>query len=206
MLTLWHLSLPSGSNKRMARLDDALAAIDALHAEDPTLEQGEPAELVYARRMSAALARLVPDPSEALQLAVRAQHLQRWTLPRADYPDGKPGYHAWRNEQKRRHAALAAEALRGAGYDEAIITRVGELVQKRRLAKDPEAQALEDAACLVFLENQLLDFAEGRDERGLVTILQKTWAKMSEAGRREALALELPPAAQALVSRALGSG
>lgn len=187
----------------MSRLDDAIAAIDALHAEDPARDAGEPAELVYARRMTAALERLAPDASEALQLAVRAQHLQRWTLPRSDYPEGKAGYHAWRNEQKRRHAALAAEALRGAGYDDATITRVGELVQKRRLSKDPETQALEDAACLVFLENRLLDFAEGRDEDGLVTILQKTWAKMSEAGRAQALALELSDAARALVARAL---
>jgi hypothetical protein len=80
----------------MDRLARALAAIDRLHAEDPAREGGEPAELVYARRMSAALARLVEAPSEELQLAVRAQHLQRWTLPRDAHPAGKAGYHAWR--------------------------------------------------------------------------------------------------------------
>ena len=193
----------------MSRLDDAIAALDALHAEDPSrvVVDGEevPAELDYARRMSAALEGLVDAPSEALRLAVRAQHLQRWKIPRDDYPRTKPGYHAWRNAQKAAHAALAAETLRGAGYDGGTIARVEHLVRKKDLARDPETRALEDAACLVFLESRLASFAEGRDEDELVEILRKTWKKMSERGRERAVALPLEPRARALVARALGA-
>lgn len=187
------------------RLDRAMAALDALHAEDPERLAGEPAELVYARRMSEALARLVGDPSEALCLAVRAQHLCRWRLPRSSYPEGKAGYHAWRREEARRHAELAAATLREAGYDEEAVARVSALVQKKDLARDPEAQALEDAACLVFVEHYAADFARGRDEAHLVDIVAKTWRKMSPRARELALELPLPEAVRALVARAIGA-
>lgn len=192
----------------MTPFEAAMSAIDALHADDPAIEtvEGEAVkkELAYARRMSAALERLMPDASDALRLAVRAQHLQRWRIPRADYPDGKAGYHAWRTEEKRMHAVLAADALRGAGIDGPTIERVAELVLKKRLATDPEAQALEDAACLVFLEHELTAFARDRDHAQVVDILRKTWNKMSESGRALALALDLPPASRALIAEALG--
>ena len=191
----------------MSRLDDALAALDALHAEDPEsieLEgQAVPAELDYARRMSAALRQVADAPSDALQLAVRAQHLQRWKIPRDAYPRTKPGYHAWRNAQKKAHAELAVATLRPHGFDDATLDRVAALVRKRNLASDPETQALEDAACLVFLQTKLSEFAAGRDEGELVDILQKTWKKMSERGRAAALALPLDETAQALVRKAL---
>ena len=191
----------------MSRLDDALAALDALHAEDPeSIEldgHAVPAELDYARRMSAALRQVADAPSDALQLAVRAQHLQRWKIPRDAYPRTKPGYHAWRNAQKKAHAELAVATLRPHGFDDATLDRVAALVRKRNLASDPETQALEDAACLVFLQTKLSEFAAGRDEGELVDILQKTWKKMSERGRAAALALPLDETAQALVRKAL---
>ncbi len=193
--------------RSMDRLERAMEALDALHAEDPERIaigcEEVPAELAYARRMSAALATLVAQPSEALRLAARAQHLCRWRLPRASYPEGKGGYHAWRREEQRRHAALAAETLRAAGYDEATIARVEALVAKKELARDPEAQALEDAACLVFLEHHAADFARGREEAQLVDILRKTWRKMSPRAHELALALALPPEVRALLERTL---
>lgn len=153
--------------------------------------------------MSAALADVHDVPSEALRLAVRAQHLQRWKIPRDDYPRTTPGYHAWRNDQKNAHAELACETLRRVGYDGATLARVASLVRKRNLGRDPEAQALEDAACVVFLETQLTAFAAGRDEEELIRILQKTWSKMSERGRARALAAPLGERARALLERAL---
>jgi Domain of unknown function (DUF4202) len=60
-----------------------LAAIDAANSADPTLVQAEgrlvPAELLYGERMSAALAEFMPDASEALTIAARGQHIERWT-------------------------------------------------------------------------------------------------------------------------------
>ena len=189
------------------RYQRAIAAIDAMHAQDPEHElahhEAMPAELAYAERMSAALDALKPDADEALKIAVRAQHLMRWTLPREEYPKGKAGYHAWRTEQKKRHARRAAEAMAEAGYEADAIERVRGLVMKKQLKSDPDAQALEDAACLVFLETQLAEFAEGKDEDDLIEILRKTWAKMSPRGRELALALELQPSARALVEKAL---
>lgn len=188
------------------RFERALRAIDAMHAEDPAREGGEPAELVYARRMTAALERLRPDAPDALKIAVRAQHLMRWRTPRADYPAGKAGYHAWRNAQMKQHAELAAAAARDAGYDATTAERVARLVRKKNVKGDADAQALEDAACLVFLETQLAGFAEGRDDAQLVDIVQKTWRKMSDRGRELALSLPLGGRAKAIVERALGAG
>lgn len=191
----------------MSRLDDAFAALDALHAEDPDTValdgQTVPAELDYARKMSAALTEVADAPSEALQLAVRAQHLQRWKIERDDYPRTTPGYHAWRNAQKKAHAELAVATLRPLGFDDATLDRVAALVRKKDLARDPETQALEDAACLVFLQTKLSEFAAGREEAELVDILQKTWKKMSERGHEAALALPLDETARALVRKAL---
>ena len=66
-----------------SRFDRVIAAIDAANARDPHRVEAEgrpePAELVYGRRMSAALARMTPDASEQLRIAVRGQHIERWT-------------------------------------------------------------------------------------------------------------------------------
>ncbi len=191
----------------MSRLEAALAAIDALHAEDPVAVDVDgapvPAELDHARRMSAALERVCDAPSELLRLAVRAQHLQRWRIARAEYPMTRAGYLAWRAAQAKAHAELAVQTVRALGYDDEELARLSALVQKKRRATDPDAQALEDAACLVFLDAQLAEFARGRDAAQVVDILQKTWTKMSPRGRAAALALPLAPTARALVERAL---
>jgi len=185
------------------RFRDALAAIDAAHAEDPECEGGRPKELVYAERMSACLARLAPQASEALRLAVRCQHLQRWKLRREDYPAGPAGYRRWRTDEASAHAEAAAAALARAGYDAGMIARVQSLVRKENLRSDPEAQALEDTSCLVFLEHYLADFARKHAEAKLVDILAKSWRKMSPAGREAALALPLDPVHRSLIARAL---
>jgi hypothetical protein len=190
----------------MKRLDAALARFDAENAQDPRRDGGEPTELVYGRRMSAWLARLAPEAGEALRLAARAQHLARWRLPRADYPDGRAGYRRWRTECARMHAQRAGEIMAEVGYDAGTIARVGELLVKKRLADDPEVQTLEDVACLVFLQHHLADFARKHERDKLVDIVQKTWKKMSPAGHAAALQLvpELPAEVAGLLTQALG--
>ncbi len=158
--------------------------------------------------MSAVLAsfaaeRNLPAPSTALQLAVRAQHLERWTLPRDSYPMDRPGYHRWRTELKSYHARRAAEILRGLGYTPELTDRVGFLLEKKRLGRDPETQTLEDVACLVFLRYYAADFAANHPDEQVVRILRKTWAKMSPDGRDAALASDLPAHVGTLVARAL---
>lgn len=180
------------------RLGRAIAAIDEAAGGAPS--EGERA---YGARMTAALERLAPDAGEALRLAVRAQHLERWKTPRASYPEGRAGYLRWRADLARTHAERLGEILRAVGYDEGIVARAEALVQKKGLGRDAEAQLVEDCACLVFLEHELEAFAEGRDESAVIEILRKTWRKLSERGRAAALELTMPPRARALVERAL---
>ena len=56
-----------------------------------------PKELLDAQRMTEMIGRYAPDASEVAQLAVRAQHIKRWTVPRDGYPMTREGYHAWRS-------------------------------------------------------------------------------------------------------------
>lgn len=192
------------------RLAATVARIDAENAADPSVASGpagpEPAELLYARRVNAWLERLEPSPSDALRVAVRASHLRRWEVPRSTYPEGRDGYRRWRTDQAQRHADLCGVLLRELGWDEAFVARVESLIQKRHLKTDPEAQALEDAACLVFLEHALPAFRLTHDDDALLPILRKTWAKMSERARNIALTLQLPSADRDLVARALARG
>lgn len=185
----------------------AFAAFDRANAADPNLEDSaegpQPKELLYGRRMSSFLAELYPEASMELQLATRAQHLERWRIPRKSYPEGRVGYLTWRRDLKAFHAERAAEILRDLGFDEALIARVGALLRKERLKQDPESQALEDVACLVFLTHHFAAFAEGHDDDKLVDILRKTWRKMSDRGRQAALALPLDGKSLQLVETAL---
>jgi hypothetical protein len=103
----------------------------------------------------------------------------------------------------RFHAETAGALLAKVGYDAVMIERVGSLIRKERLKSDPEAQTLEDVACLVFLENYLGDFAGKHDEAKVVDILRKTWRKMSPRGQAAARALDLDPAGRRVLDRAL---
>lgn len=187
-----------------SRLDAAIARFDAVNAEDPRRDGDQPTELVYGRRMSACLERLAPDAAEELRLAVRAQHIGRWRLPRERFPEGRAGYKRWRSECARMHADIAADILAEVGYHESAISRVRDLLTKKRLADDADVQTLEDVACLVFLEHYFEPFAHKHGRHKLVEIVRKTWAKMSERGRVAAGRLDLPPELAAIVAEAVG--
>jgi len=188
----------------MGRFDAAIARFDAAHAEDPEKDaSGRPAELVYAQRMSAWLAKLAPGAAEALRLAVRCQHIRRWAIRRSDYPEGVAGYRKWRIDEAAAHALVAKEILEQAGYDEPAIQRVQALVRKEKLKQDADVQLLEDIGCLVFLEHYFADFARKHDEAKLVEILRKTWRKMSPRGHQAALGLKLPTPLRAIMEEAL---
>ena len=156
------------------------------------------------------LARFAPDASDTLRLAARCQHVERWTIPRTDYPLTRAGYEKWRTRLRDFHAERAGAMLHEAGYDAATIARVGALIRKERLKADAEAQALEDVVALVFMESYLDDFVArhaGYDEAKLVDILRKTARKMSARGREFALTSISPPAAlQPVIRKALDSG
>lgn len=186
-----------------------LDAIDAANAQDPNVESfdgGErPRELLYGQRMSAWLTRLRPDAGPALQIAARAQHIRRWQHPRDEYPMGRRGYLAWRRALYTFHAeqAGAIMAARGAAPD--LIDRVSFLLHKSKLYDDPDTQALEDAACLVFLEFHIAAFAGKTAHDKMVGIVRKTWKKMSDAAHQHALQLNFPAEVQAVLQEALGN-
>ena len=115
----------------------------------------------------------------------------------------RKGYRDWRNALTRFHARTAAEVLARVGYDAHTVTRVQQLLQKERLRTDHEAQTLQDAVCLVFLEVQLEAFSRQHSEEKLLHILRRTWKKMSPPGRRLALQLDLPEAAASLLGKAV---
>ena len=196
------------------RLHRALALFDAANAEDPNLDgeagRQQPKELLYARRMSQMLARFAPGAAEAVQLAVRAQHLQRWKIPRRDYPATPAGYQLWRTTLYRYHADRAGELMRQAGYDEEMIARVQKIVAKRGIKANPETQLLEDVVGLVFLEHYLTAFVAQHseyDEAKWIDILQKTWKKMSAAGHEAALTkIALPEKLLPLILKAVAGG
>jgi hypothetical protein len=189
------------------RFDDVIAAIDDANARDPKLvgiDSGAvPAELLYGRRMSDALGRMDPNASELLRIAVRGQHVERWTSSRTGYSPGRAGYLKWRNDLKEFHARRLGEIMTAAGYEPDEAARVGALVRKERMRSDPEAQMLEDVACIVFLTHYLADFMGKTDEAKLARILAQTWTKMSVQGRAYADKLDLPPSVVALLERGL---
>ena len=188
-------------------LQRALELIDAANAEDPRRELvdgvTEPAELRYSRRMSAVLAELYPRAGEELEIAVRAQHLCRWRIPRDRFPQDRTGYRRWRRELGQLHARLAQGLCLEAGYEQQFASRVGQLIRKEHLSQDPEAQALEDVACVVFLRYAFEEFAAKHDEQKLREILRKTWAKMSPVGQSAAAGVPLPDRLAQLVQDAV---
>jgi tRNAThr (cytosine32-N3)-methyltransferase len=177
--------------------------IDAAHAADPRrADDGRPAELTYADRMESWVARLVSDAPPLLRLAARCQHLERWSVPRSSFALDRAGYHAWRRSLYVKQADRARELLLQAGVPAAEAGEVATWVSKTALKTNPGSQALEDAACLVFLENEISAFATQHADyprEKFVDILKKTWCKMSPRAQELARDLALPPVIAALV-------
>jgi hypothetical protein len=203
---------PDSSSFPENRLDKALALFDAANALDPNLEdaggQLRPKELLYAERMSAMLQRFAPTASETVQLAVRAQHIQRWTVPRNSYPMTPVGYKQWRTGLYKFHAETAGALMRDAGYDEDTIEQVERIVAKKGIKVNADTQLLEDIASLVFIEHYLTTFAAQHpeyDEAKWCDIIRKTWQKMSAEARDFALkgGITLPPDLTPLIVKAI---
>ncbi|MBT31314.1 MAG: hypothetical protein CMO01_16795 [Thalassobius sp.] len=191
----------------MTNFEEALKLIDEKNATDPNTETADakeyPKELLYSQRMSQKLLDFMPDASEELQIAARAQHICRWQIPRSDYPMDKVGYLKWREELKKMHAQITSEILESVGYDQEFIDRVSFLIRKKMLKKDDETQALEDVICLVFLHFYFEEFAAKHNDEKVIDILQKTWRKMSDEGHQAALKLPLSESSLSLIKQAL---
>lgn len=192
------------------QLEKILQAIDEANAQDPNtvfaFDCVLPNELLYGRRMSTWLAELRPDADAALQIAARAQHIRRWQHPREEYPMDRKGYLAWRRGLYTFHAEQVGAIMDSFGVDPALIERVSFLLHKKQLHDDPDTQALEDAACLVFLKFHIGEFAAKTDREKMIGIVRKTWRKMSDEGHAFALTLDYTPEVAALLGEALADG
>lgn len=192
----------------MFTLDAAYQAIDDVNTQDPNqlMLNGapQPAELVYGQRMTDRLMAFVEAPSNALAIACRAQHIERWIIPRTNYPMDRQGYLRWRKALGEHHAERTQGLLAELGAEAELIEKVGKLLRKEALKRNPEAQTLEDVACLVFIEHYLVDFSKKHSEEKLISIIQKTWRKMSEAGHSAALNLPISDEVAPLLTKALG--
>ncbi|MEX2591262.1 MAG: DUF4202 domain-containing protein [Anditalea sp.] len=189
------------------RFENTIKEFDAVNALDPHKEMVDgtegPKELLYSQRMTEMLQDFCPDASETLRLAARGQHIQRWAIPREDFPMDRKGYLMWRTKLKKYHGELAGSIMEKSGYKKEDILKVDDLLNKRRLKTDDEAQTLEDVVCLVFLKYYFDDFITRHDESKLIDIVQKTWKKMSEKGQQTALSMDHSDHALSIVQKAL---
>jgi len=201
------MSTESG-NKRV-RFDEAIRRFDEANSNDPTrvttAKGSQGRELVYAQWLTEWVLRLEPNASEHLRLAARCQHLCRWEIPRASYPITRVGYLQWREELKKFHARKSGEILKAVGYGEEVIAHVQQLVLKKNFLHDLEGRVLEDALCLVFLEHQFAELAAKHTNEKMISVLQKTWKKMTAKGQGAALKLSYSARERELLDLALNT-
>ncbi|KAF2103298.1 hypothetical protein NA57DRAFT_52825 [Rhizodiscina lignyota] len=187
--------------------EKAVELIDEAHKKDPKIvkinSEDVPYELHYAQKMSEYLVKRSNNASDTLRIAIRAQHFRRWEVPRDSYPMTRVGYHAWRTYLKKRQAEQVERICLDCGFAGEDAERVASLIRKEDLKEDEETQILEDVACLVFLEDQFADFEKEHNEDKIITILRKTWAKMSKEGQDLALQIPMTGRPQELVQKAL---
>lgn len=188
-------------------IDRIVEKIDGINEQDPNMEMFDgkayPKELIYGKRMTDMLFLYEDHPSIAIQVAARGQHIKRWAIPRSDYPMDRKGYLKWRTDLKLFHGKLLSELLENEGADQNLIEQVNDLVTKKRLKNDLETQQLEDVICLVFLKYYFTDFVSGHEEEKVVSIVQKTWGKMTEKGHVMALKLDFTENDLKIIKKAL---
>ena len=200
-------------SQQLSVFDKSMALIDAANSEDPNQEAADgkdwPKELLYSHRMTDMLLRYTPDADDAMKLAIRSQHIQRWKSRRDAYPMDRIGYLKWRKDLYKFHAQTAAELLAQAGYGEDVIARVKQAVAKIDIKNNPDTQLLEDVTDLVFIEHYMLEFVNKHpdySEDKWLDIVRKTWNKMSAAAQQFALSgnVRLPEPLVPLIKKALG--
>jgi hypothetical protein len=193
----------------MDKFKAVLEQFDHYNRQDPVLYhhhgKTDPEEYFLAVQVYEWVLKLSPDASEELLLAARSHHIGRWEIPRDRYPNGRIGYLTWRGDLARFHADKAADIMEKIGYEPESVARVKQLILKKNRKSDPDAQTLEDASCLVFLEFQYEDFRQKHERELVVNILRKTLLKMSPQAQEQALKLTYSKEGMELVTEAMGS-
>lgn len=189
------------------KLANAFTKFDAYNQKDPNsiVWEGEtyPREYFLALKLHEWVLKIKPEASEALLLASRSQHIGRWEIPRDSYAPGREPYLKWRKDLAHYHAQLAAGMLKEAGYDEQEISRVQEIILKKKIKVDSDVQTMENALCLVFLAFQYEEFHPLHDQEKVVNILRKSLLKMDQTGHQFALTLDYSPTGLSYIKEAL---
>ena len=193
--------------------DKAITLYNAANSKDPNMVKDDsgndlPKELLYSQRMLDMINRYLPKADEVAKLSVAAQHIQRWTLPRSDYPMNRKGYHLWRTRLYGYHAETAAKILEEVGYDEETISRVKLAIGKKDLKNNKDTQILEDVAALTFIEHYMTAMYENfpqYDEEKWIDIIIRTWKKMSADAQAFALSgnVKLPADLVPVIQKAI---
>ena len=185
-------------SEQQAAFEKAIELIDTANSEDPNKVTADgqewPKELLYSQRMSDMLQRFAPQADHAVQLAMRAQHVQRWKSPRDAYSMDRIGYLQWRKDLYKIQAETAAGLMQQAGCSEGDIERVRNAIAKKQIKENPDTQMLEDVTGLVFIEHYMLEFVNKHpeyDEEKWLDIVRKTWKKMSSDAHEFALSGDL---------------
>lgn len=195
-----------------AAFEKAVTSIDDANRQDPNIVTAEdkewPKELLYSTRMTDMLERFCPEADDAMKLAIRAQHIERWKSPRNAYPMDRIGYLQWRKDLYKIQANTAAELLAQAGYGEEEVGRVRNAVAKKNIKGNPDTQLLEDVTDLVFIEHYMVDFVAKHpdySEEKWIDIILKTWNKMSDSAHDFTLAgnIKLPESLAPLIVKAV---
>ncbi|MFY0626694.1 MAG: DUF4202 domain-containing protein [Reichenbachiella sp.] len=190
-------------------LIEILDQIDEVNKKDPHLEEWEgkkyPKELLYGQRMSLMLNLYLPSASEELQIAARGQHIRRWHIPRSDFDMNRKGYLKWRTMLKIHHGDELKNIMEKNGYREQSVNKVVQLINKSKLKTDQDSKILEDVVCLVFLKYHFADFSQKHDEEKLMSIVRKTWAKMTPKGHEMALQLPFGEEELSIIQKALNA-
>ncbi|WPU91722.1 DUF4202 domain-containing protein [Mucilaginibacter sabulilitoris] len=193
----------------MNQLQEAFKLFDEYNQQDPrsiTWRNAEyPLEYAYSLMLSQWVVSLQSASSEELLLASRSQHIGRWEIPRETYPEGREHYLKWRKDLAGHHAAVASSLMQKAGYEENKISRVREIILKKRIKQDAEVQIMENALCLLFLEYQYEDLRKKylHDPEKIVNILYKSLLKMDAHGHKVARLLNFSSDGLVLVKKAI---
>ena len=193
--------------------DKAITLYNIANSKDPNMVKDDsgndlPKELLYSQRMLDMINRYLPKADEVAKLSVAAQHIQRWTSPRSDYPMNRKGYHLWRTRLYGYHAETAAKILEEVGYDEETISRVKLAIGKKDLKNNKDTQILEDVAALTFIEHYMTAMYENfpqYDEEKWIDIIIRTWKKMSADAQAFALSgnVKLPADLVPVIQKAI---
>ncbi len=183
-----------------------ITEISRRNEADPNSENDNgtdrPKELLYTERMAKTVAEFAPNASLELQIACRAQHIERWAYPRSDYELGRVGYLTWRKMLYSKHAEITSEILAEYGASDESIKTV-QSIMENKVTGNGESQTLEDVACLVFLKYYFAPFILKHSGEKLYTIVRKTWAKMSNEAHDFALTIDFPEDQFAVIKESL---